>query len=334
MRKLNTVLLATMIVACSRPLRAADKTAEQLAAAAFKNPTIPFQSRLILTEWKEGDSHAEEVNLFYSPPGIYRIEFLAFDGSVKKVVINDATKNQVTLKNGEHVPAVVAYPPQFSEMLGPDEMSALLQKNYNFKLKGSDTFIGRPVWLVDMAPKAPGKPQHELKIDKETFIVLEHRRFLPNDKIGSLTRFSTFEPNKTFAPGTFSFAKQSDGLATDKRDFEMPKSDTAKAPPAKLRTLPEGFALSSYNEFQVEGTVASHFYYSDGALPISVFETKLPIHFPGKTNVSDKTDFAVVPTYGLSSVDQVAYGQRNGHYVTVIGEVSPSLLQTIIHNFN
>ncbi len=332
MRKLN-IVLAT-VATCSAPLWAANPTAAQLASAAFKTPAIPFQSRLILTEWKDGDSHAEEVNLFYSPPGIYRIEFLGFDGSVKKVVINDASKKQVSLKNENQNPAVVEYPPQFSDLINPEEMTTLLEKNYKFTLKGSDTFIGRPVWILEMTPKSAGKPKHELKIDKETLVVLEHRRFLPNDKIGSLTRFSTFEPNKTFAGGTFSLSKQAADLATDKRDFEMAKPDALKAPPEKMRTLPEGFTLSSYNVFEVEGTAANHFYYSDGALPISVFETKLPIHFPVKTSASEKIDFTVVPSYGLSSVDQVAYGKRDGNYITVIGEVSPSLLQTIVHRFN
>src|SRR5262249_2316149 len=148
------------------------------------------------------------------------------------------------------------------------QMTALLQKNYKFSVKGSDTFIGRPVWLLEMTPKSDGKPKHELKIDKETLVVLEHRRFLPHDKIGSLTQFSTFEPNRKFASGTFSFSNKS-GLTADKQDFKMPKPDASKTPPENMRALPEGFMLSSFNVFEVEGTQANHFYYSDGALPLS-----------------------------------------------------------------
>jgi negative regulator of sigma E activity len=331
MPKLKLVF-ATILI-CAANSWAKEPSAQELAASAFKSPAIPFQSRLILTQWSGSDSRAEELNLDYNPPGIYRIEFLAFDGSVKKVVINDAVKKQVSMQTDKQAPSVVEYPPQIGELISPTEMSDLLQKNYKFSLKGSDTFIGRPVWVVEMTPKTDGKPTHILKIDKDTMVVLEHRRFLPNDQIGSLTRFSTFEPEKKFAEGTFSFSNRP-GLSTDKRDFEMPKPENLKPPPDNMKKLPNGFELSSYNVFEVQGTQADHFYYSDGALPLSVFETKLPIHFPVKTRVSDKSDFTSVATQNLSSVDQIVYGKRNGTYITVIGEASPALLQSIVKHIN
>jgi hypothetical protein len=334
MQKFSKVFAAAAtFVICSAPLWAADVSAQKLAAAAFRNPVVPFQSRLILTEWNKNDSHAEEVNLLYTPPGVYRVEFLAFDGSIKKVVINDSGKNQMSMKNGADSPAAPSYPPQFADLISPEGQEALLKKNYKFNLMGSDTFIGRPVWVLEILPQTKGKPRHELKIDKETMVVLEHRRFLPDDQIGSLTRFSTFEPNKTFAVNTFSLADQKTPAAGTKRDFELAKPATKK-PPADMRTLPAGFTLSSYNVFEVEGTTANHFYYSDGALPLSVFETKLPVHFPVKAVAADKMDFMVVPTYGISSVDQVVYGKRGKNYITIIGEASPTLLQTIVRRFN
>lgn len=329
----RTLTLVTAAVATASVAFATDKAAEQLAAAAFKNPSTAFQSRLILSEWKGDESRAEEVNLSYSPPGMYRIDFLGFDGNVKRTVLTDSAKNVSIQRNANDKSGSVAnYPPQFADMIRPEAMEALLKKNYTFSITGSDTFIGRSVWLLEMKPQTEGKPLHQLKIDKETLVVLEHRRFLPNDKIGSLTRFSTFEPNKTFTAGTFSATGEGLQMA-QKRDFET-KLTNATPPPANMRDLPAGFTLSSYNVFEVDGTPANHFYYSDGALPLSVFETKLPVKFPQKASTSEKADFMLVPTYGLSSVEQVAYGKRRGNYITIIGEVSPSLLKTIVHRFD
>src|SRR5690242_18007067 len=106
------------------------KVSPEVYKSAFQNPKVPFQARLILTEWKEGESKMEEANLLYSPEHAYRIEFLKFDGTVKRVVYT--TANDTFTNN----------------FLTANEIESLLGKNYTFQLKGTETFIGRPVWVI------------------------------------------------------------------------------------------------------------------------------------------------------------------------------------------
>lgn len=301
-------------------------SAQKLGLAAFHAPAVPFQARVILTEWRDGENRAEEARLYFSPPNSYRIEFLAFDGSVKKVVQTEDVNSYVMAGVTEKAPG--NGPLQVSSLLTAKQVEDLLVANYTFELKGSETFIGRPVWALRLHPRTPGKPAHELKIDKQTLVVLEQRRYVTDDKMGSLTQFSTFEPNKVLAAELF--LQPSQALAP-KTDVNL-GSAALQTPPESYRVLPAGFSLNGYRTFQVAGTSANHFIYTDGALPLSVFETKLPVRFPERRSPADKNSVSG-PTE-LTSADQVVYDKKGNNYLTIVGEVSPDLLHNIADHFN
>jgi outer membrane lipoprotein-sorting protein len=308
--------------------------AQKLALAAFKSPSTPFQAKLMLTEWRNGESRAEEARLFFSPPNSYRIEFLSFDGAVKRIIVSDEKNSRVFSPSLEG-PSFSNSLLQTPALLTPEKTAELLLANYNFVLKGSEMFIGRPVWVLQLVPRVPGKPLHELRIDQETLVVLEQRRYVSKDKIGSLTRFSDFEPNKELSAELFTMDSSDDGILEKKNDDAIPPVFSVAPPPQEsYRLLPAGFSLQEVRSFEVEGTTANHFTYTDGALPLSVFETKLPVRFPEKKYASDKMDLVANPTNGFSSSDQVVYGKKGQNYFTIVGEVSPDLLQMIAEHFN
>lgn len=326
---LGLVMTAALIgrpVAFSAPTPTVE--ARRIALAAFRTPTVPFQAKLMLTQWRNGESRAEEARLYFSPPNSYRIEFLDFDGAVKKVVLTDEKNARVS------VPSLGASPlesevAQVPNLLGREQIEELLISNYDFELKGAESFIGRQVWVVNMIPRTTGKPFNELRVDQQTMVVLEQRRYVAQDEIGSLTRFSSFEPNKTASADLFSFGT-SVGLIETNKDVQSRRR--SEMPLGARRQLPAGFSLNGFRTFEVQGTLANHFTYTDGALPLSVFETKLPVHFPSKPSMSEKTD-AIVPSNGFSSTDQVLYAKKGKNYFTIIGEASPALLQTISNTF-
>lgn len=302
-------------------------TAQKLATAAFKSPAVPFEAKLILTEWKKGETRAEEARLFFAPPNSYRIEFLAFDGSVRKIVLTDEKYAQV----GSGKSPLVGGPLNLTSLLSDNEAEGLLLKNYTPEIKGQETFIGRPVWVVHLKPRTDGKPVHELKIDQQTQIVLEQRRYINGTDTGSLTRFSTFEPNKTFSSDIFPISDQ----IMIKKDGELaaPSFATVPSTPEQFRSLPAGFSLNGHRTFEVEGTTANYFTYTDGALPLSIFKTTLPVRFPTQSSMSDKLSVVSGSGTGLSSADQILYGKHGQDYFTIIGEVSPDLLHTIANHF-
>jgi hypothetical protein len=302
----------------------------ELALSAFRSPKIPFEARLMLTEWRQGGSRAEEIRMYFSPPESYRIEFLAFDGSVRKVVMTNEKNAYVSVPGTDNAP--LGSPLSSSDLLSDKEIEDLLTKNYIAEVTGTGTFIGRPVWYVLLTPRTDGKPTHELKIDRETHVVLEQRRYMKKDDAGSLTRFSTFEPNKKFAQNVFPAVE--DPMYMAKKDDSAPGSPTFKSvspPPESYMKLPAGFFLKSYRSFEVEGTMANYYNYTDGALPLSVFKTKLPVKFPEDMSASDK--LKIFPESGLASADSVFYQKVGKDYFTVIGEVSPELLHDIADHF-
>ncbi len=305
---------------------------KDLAIAAFQPPKVPFEARLMLTEWRQGKTNAEEVQLYFTPPEAYRIEFLSFNGQIQKTVLTNE-KTAYIRSTGDAKTLPVDTPLQISSLLTDEQVEDLLTKNYIFEVKGTDMFIGRSVWLLQLSPRVSGKPIHELKVDRETQVVLEHRRYLTKEDAGSLTRFSTFRPNKKFAEDVFLPVEAITGFTTSAaHDLDSPTFKTMSPPPDSYLQLPAGFFLRGYRSFQVQGTTANYFSYTDGATPLSVFKTTLPVKFPQGTSVSDK--LTVLPTeVGLSSADQIYYGRSGQDYYTLIGEISPDLLNNIANHF-
>lgn len=318
---LSLVVQPLLILTATNYQRSGDVDPLELASVAYQNPSMPFQARILVTQWQSDNTKAEEVEIYFTPPNSYRMEFFSLNGNLVRVVQMNGDREQVTLMENGKAAHVYSHPHP-KRLLPHQQQEDLLSYNYTASIIGSDQMIGRPVWVVELKPLSDGKPIQQLKIDQGTRVILELKRSIPNEKFGSITRFIKFEPQKSLSQDLF-LASSLGGLETPletSRPIEMGET------PASLLKLPGGFMLNGLDVFDVEGTSARHFSYTDGALTLSVFQTTLPVEIPKETSVGNGSQPAVE---GLASANQVRHWESAKKYFTLIGEVSQDLLKTI-----
>ena len=135
--------------------RARQPDAVQLLDAAYAGPTFSYQGRVLLTQWTGKQTRAEEVNVFFAPPGRYRLEYLSPNGAVDRIVVGDGEHEQVhVVKDGK---IVAGYATETSpRFIGKDDERRLLLENYKITLGGTENLMGRSAWILDLAPLTPG----------------------------------------------------------------------------------------------------------------------------------------------------------------------------------
>jgi outer membrane lipoprotein-sorting protein len=150
-----------------------------LAVNVYEKPTVPYQGRMQVSRFSDKDSKAREVEIYFLPPDLYRMEFYSLKGDIERVVQSDSLREQVTVMSNGKASHVSSYSrPQ--QTMTPAQQKELLKKNYKSNVTGSDQVMGRPVWVLVLTPVTEGKPVSEYKIDKRTHMVLESKRSLPH----------------------------------------------------------------------------------------------------------------------------------------------------------
>ena len=326
MKRVLSFLVAALTFATA-PVAAADAVRSpdpiQLLDAAYAGPTFAYQGRVLLTQWSGKQKRAEEVNVFFAPPGRYRLEFLAPDGSVDRIVLGDGQREQVQLvKQGK---IFAGYATQVSpRLLANEEERRLLLTNYKVTLGASENVMGRPTWVIDLTPTVPGKPSQKMWIDRESNAVLEVKRVLPNG--GAASQFTRFE-KKALPDSLFGQDASIETVEFGKPAENVEEARTMMGEPGEKASLEGGFALMGADLFDVRGETVRHLRYTDGLIPVSLFVTRVAVEAP---KVSEAARPASTPMYfGLTTPVNVSQWKQGQDHFTLIGEVEPTLLQRI-----
>ena len=295
----------------------------QILDAAYSGPASPYQGRVILTQWVGKQTRAEEVNVYFAPPNRYRLEFLAPDGSIDRIVVGDGQQEQIQLiKQGKIFGGYTSH--ASTKFIDKDEERRLLLANYRISLVGNENVMGRSAWVLDFAPSVAGKPTQRMWVDRETNAVLEVRRSLPTG--GATSRFTRFEPKVLLSDGLFG------------QDSSIRPSDVVRAAenPEDVRkmmgvsedhgALEGGFALLGADLFDVEGEKVRHLRYTDGLIPVSLFVTRAPVEAP-KAAKSASQPASSSLYFGLSTPVNVSQWKEGKDHFTIVGEVDPALLK-------
>ena len=309
-------------------LRAADRAVApdpiQLLDSAYAGPAFSYQGRVMLTQWTGKQTTAEEVNVFYSPPGRYRLEFLTPDGKVDRVVLGDGHREQVQLmKDGK---VVSSYATEVSaRFIDKEEERRLLLANYHVTLVGPENVMGRSTWVVDLTPTMEGKPSQRMWIDRDSKAVLEVKRSLPTG--GASTQFTRFEakvlPESLFGQDT-SIVAEDIGKSVESPE----EARTLSGKSGDQASLAGGFSLMGADLFDVKGETVRHLRYTDGLIPVSLFVTRVAVAAP--TAPEDASRSVTSPIYfGLSTPVNVSQWKEGKEHYTLIGEVDPALLHRI-----
>ncbi len=328
MKRAARLLLASSLLLAGSPMSAADKSTNPdpivLLDTAYAGPAFAYQGRVMLTQWTGKQTSAEEVNVFFAPPGRYRLEFLSPDGSIDRVVLGDGHREQVQLmKQGK---VVSSYATETSpRFIDKAEERRLLLANYKVTLVGPENVMGRSTWVIDLTPNAEGKPTQRMWIDRDSKAVLEVKRTLPTG--GASTQFTRFEA-KTLPDSLFG---QDSTIVSQEIGKPVENPEEARQMSGKSGdqgNLTGGFSLVGADLFDVKGETVRHLRYTDGLIPVSLFVTRVAVEAPKAPDTGARS--LTSPIYfGLSTPVNVSQWKEGKEHYTLIGEVDPALLQRI-----
>ncbi len=305
--------------------------AAQTVDMILSGPQKPFKGHLMISMWTDKGAKAEDVNIFFQPPDKYRMEFLRPDGSVDRVVLSNSVKEETQLlKNDQVVQNYFTTFPQKS--LQSRDQKSLLLENYKVSVKPGEKLLGRSTWLVDWAPVIPGKPHHQMRVDQQTHVVLETKQYSTDDsQSGSLTRFTDFVPN-TSASNNLFLTEVETNAALDTTHTISP-ADAQRAKDAQLfsKKLAGGFSFESISYLDITGKTVKHVRYTDGVLPLSLFQTPVPVKIPSNTTGNALSAHGS-PLQATGS-GNVYHWEKGKNYFTLMGDVPEPLLQDISRDF-
>jgi outer membrane lipoprotein-sorting protein len=282
-------------------------------------PVSSYKGHLMITSWSGKDTQAEDVTIYYRPQNRYRLEFLAPNGTVDRAVLSDNGHQQIlVMQNGQPVQDVIA--PLAPTALSRDDERNLVMKNYKVSVKDAAPILGRSTWLVELTPLIAGKPTHQLRVDRTTYVILESKQFSKDGGVGSLMRFTEFQPGTPLADSLF--LKEA-GL---KKEAEITPLSADKIGTSAVR-LAGGFSLESVDYFDITGKSVRHVRYTDGLVPLSLFETPQPVKVASQ-GTTNSPSFGPMQA-GFSAKGRVCSWQKNKQYYTLIADLDDNLLQNI-----
>ncbi|MBV9080019.1 MAG: hypothetical protein JO102_02750, partial [Elusimicrobia bacterium] len=95
MKKINALLIVAVLGAASAA-RAEDAPEERLWTA-LQPAKVGYTGRMSITRWHGPKALAEELQVSFRPPNLYRWEFFKPDGSRGRVVVSDGEHECVRL---------------------------------------------------------------------------------------------------------------------------------------------------------------------------------------------------------------------------------------------
>jgi len=315
---------------------------QSLLDAALSAPDRPYQGHLTVTEWFGWQTHAEEVEVYYSPTNRYRWEFLAPDGSVSRVAVSDGTHETIRFERpgGQDKTVTGEAVRTATKLMIPQRERELLLKNYQLSVAGPEKVAGRKAWRLDLLPKsAGGKPHQSLKpyqslwIDTETQIILSIKRYLPNKKFATLSRFTHFDLKPPLAESLFTLPLDSATPVTTDMTPDFLSIDELEKATGRETDLPEelpgGFAFESADYFDVGKDMVRHVRFTDGLAVLSVFLTDKPVSLPPSGAMQLKSELSPPGSLRLSNTGKVYSFQRGKQHYTLMSDISRDLLEHI-----
>jgi outer membrane lipoprotein-sorting protein len=303
--------------------------ADVLLQSALSSPTIPYQGKVMVTQWYGKQTRAEEMRVHFAPPDNIRREFLKPDGRISRISVSDGEHE--TVSSGGKV--VVGDAVRSYEKVMPAEREReILLSNYELLVDTSDKVAGRPVWLLTLKPKIDGKAWQSMAIDQETKVVLRVKRYLPRHSFASSASFTSFEPSKPQDEALFHLgaataaAVSAPSLTPDFMTLDQLAKETGRASRLPM-SLPGGFVFESADAFKAGSSKVAHARYTDGLTVLSVFETEHPVRIPKGGRIATGAEFP--GALSASRAGRVLNIKAGGRHYTLMGDLSLELLADI-----
>ncbi len=335
MRNWSSALAGVMFAAgaCVPALAVETPSPAALLDAVLAEPAIPYQGRVLVTQWFGRQERTEEMRVFVMPPDLIRREFLAPDGTVTRVSVSDGDVETVRLLRAGKT--VVGNAVRSYEKVLPRELERdILSSNYELTVSTAEKVAGRAAWRLTMKPKTDGKVWQTLWIDAETKVVLRSRRFFPKRRFASSAQFVSFEAGRKMDPALFQIDESTGGVIEarglapaflNREQFAKATGDAAVLP----EKLPGGFVFESGDVFPVGKSHVRHARYTDGLTVLSIFQTDRKVRLP-KGGIIAPASAALPGPLRASRAGKLIEWGSGARYYTLMGDVSRELVADII----
>lgn len=330
--RLPAALALALACVAAPALAAAVPDAAELLDAVLDQPAIPYQGRVMVTQWFGKQTRAEELRVFVQPPSGVRREFLAPDGRVTRVSVSDGEVETVRLVRARKTvvgDAVRSY----DKVLPPEREREALLANYELRSSTGGRVAGRRTWLLTMRPKVNGKPWASMWLDADTKIVLRSKRYLPRRPFADKAEYLSFEPRKAMNPALFevgaaSAAIRSPSLEPDFLTLAQLNAETGQSANLPER-LPCGFIFESANAFPVGRSKVRHARYTDGLTVISLFLTDRRVRLPKGGVIAPGSTRLPGLLHASRAGKVIQWGSGSRHF-TLMGDVSREIVAEIV----
>jgi len=235
-------------------------------------PKVAYTCKVVVTAWHSPKGDTALLREWRLPDGRYRIEYLAPKRLRGTVLVSDG-KRRWRLVNGQAL-----WDLSFKDL--PTKRWDLLRRNYRLSKPRPVTVLNRKAWLVEVQPRAKGKPHHRFWLDAEHGIVLKHELHRSDGMPLAFTIVTDlhFLPHKRIPASLFAVPRKA-----RKSEVRLLSADELQQRwhirlPNKL---PFGFVLEQVEEASVRlRQPVLHATYTDGLLYLSLFALSGDLTFP------------------------------------------------------
>ena len=334
MRISPSLVIGTAFACCTGYAAASSPDPVKLFDKALEPPDIAYQGHMTVTHWYGKYARVEEVRVYFMPPNLYRWEFLAPDGTnVDRIVKSNGDREEIDDMR-RHRKFIGEPVKNYQKLIGEKEERELLLRNYDLTVAMPDSVAGRKCWILEIIPKESDKHRQRIWIDQQTGAVLQVRRFRPEGRFTTLSRFVSFEPKKNLpsdlfvldtSSGTHRVAHGLDPNAVSLQEFKKSYGKSFDPP----TELPAGFVFESANNFKVRSKDVWHLRYTDGLASLSLFLTQSPVSLPKNGQLLEEDAISRVGPPVMYGFGKVLEWKKHGRHYLLIGDLDKSWLEKI-----
>jgi sigma-E factor negative regulatory protein RseB len=262
--------------------------------------------------------------------GSMRIIHKAGENGGRERLISLSGSAREVVRNGEDVTCF--FPGERSVMVeraGPGKLLTgrfarapeKIYEHYQYTVLGGDRVVGRPTWVVKIAPNVQDRYAYQVWLDSSSSLLLKSEVLGLSNEILEQVLFTTIEFPPDIPEHLLKPATDGQGYTWYKSDARQPTAMPGAQRLSGWRTqwLPEGFSMQERRVHALDesGEPVNHMVYSDGLAAVSVFVEKTR---DGQPLVDGLSNFGAVHSFGT---------KLDGFQITVVGELPAEAIKRV-----
>ena len=283
-----SLVVAALLFILSVQAGAEVPSAEQVFERLLESSqTVDFKGRLTAMSQTSGGSPIHEALVIRKAPDKQRIEFIR-PQEMRGMGMAMSGKERWRIRS-ERERGRRPFPPLQPSRMGefPLKDARLLLQNYDVRVLDGGSVAGRSTYLVEVNPKAAGRPSRKAWMDVEMGIVLKMEQYDPQNRLGVMFVYSEIDFEPDIDEASFQRPDEKEerrGPRTEqdreeiwnhrRGELDLDKINKAVGLDMILPAQsPAGFMLQSIHAMKLGERKSVHLTYTDGLAILSVFES-------------------------------------------------------------